>query len=80
MAAVELKTLEGSLNKNIPDALLSKQKELDTLKKRAMERDEELRALESTLAQKGEERKIEIETLKNDLGHERQAWMTTGNE
>ena len=80
MVAVELKSLAESHNKTTPDALLSKQEELDTLVKRALEKDEELRALESTLAQKGEERKTEIETLKKDLGHERQAWMTTGNE
>lgn len=41
-----------------------------------MEKSQELRDLESTLNQKGEKRKAEIEMLKTDLGHERQAWMT----
>lgn len=80
MAAVELKSLGESHCNDNPDKLLSKQKELDMLKKRAMEKDEELRALDSTLAQKGEERKSEIETLKQDLGHDRQAWITTGDQ
>lgn len=80
MAAVDLKSPAASHSDDGPDALLSKQKELDTLRRRAMEKDEELRALENTLAQKGEERKIEFETLKEDLGRERQAWMTTGKE
>ena len=80
MSVVRLKGLLGSDENNSQDALLAKQKELDVLKKRAMERDKELRALESTLAQRGEERKAEIECLTKDLGHERRAWMTTGNE
>ena len=56
--------------------MLAKKKELDELKSRSIEKNQELRDLESTLAQRGEERKAEIEMLKNDLGHERQAWMT----
>ena len=80
VAAVESKSLAASHSNNTPDAFLSKQKELDMLKKRAMEKDEEMSALESTLNQRGEERKTEIEILKKDLGHERQAWMTTEKE
>lgn len=80
MAAVESKSLAASHSNNTSDALLSKQKELEMLKKRAMQKEEDLRALESTLTQKGEERKTEIETLKKDLGHERQTWMATGKE
>lgn len=80
MAAAESKDLAASHSNETSDAVLSKQKELDILKKRAMEKDKELRTLESTLTQKGEERKIELENLKEDLGHERQAWMTTEGE
>ena len=77
---VESKAAQG-LDKNvISNALLAKQKELDELKNRAMEKDQELRALDSTLIEKSEERKAEIQGLKKDLGSERQAWMTTGNE
>lgn len=80
MAAVELKRPLGSDEKSVSDAMLAKRKELDELKNRAMEKEKELRALENTLARKGEERKAEIETLEKDLGHERQAWMSTANE
>ncbi len=80
MAAVELKDPLEADKEAIPDAFLAKQKKLDELKFRAMEKDQELRALESTLAQRSEEREAEIEVLKNDLGHERQAWMTTHDE
>lgn len=76
VTTVELNSPLGSDESTISDALLAKQKKLEELKTRAMEKDLELRALESTLAQKGEERKADIEMLKNDLGNERQAWMT----
>ena len=76
MVNVELKAAQG-LDKNIiSNALLAKQKELDELKNRAMEKDRELRALDNTLVEKSEERKAEIESLKKDLGSERQTWMT----
>lgn len=77
MAAVESKGPLGSDENTISDASLAKQKELDELKTRAMEKDQELRALESTLAQGSEERKAEIEILKKGLG---QAWMNTDSE
>ena len=70
-----LKSEENSLT----EVLLAKKKELDKLKSRVMEKDQELHDLESTLTKKGEERKAEIESLKNDLGRERQAWMTPGD-
>lgn len=76
VTTVELKSPLGSDESTISDAFLAKQKKLEELKTRAMEKDLELRALESTLAQKGEERKADIEMLKNDLGNERQTWMT----
>lgn len=61
----------------ISNALLAKQKELNDLKDRAMEKDRELRVLENILVEKSEERNADIESLKRDLGDERQAWMTT---
>ena len=78
--AIELKVPLGSDQNTSSYAFLAKRKEMEELKNRAMKKDQELRALESTLAQKNDERKAEIESLKKDLGHERQAWMTTGNE
>lgn len=60
----------------ISNALLAKQKELNDLKDRAMEKDRELRVLENRLVEKSEERNADIESLKRDLGDERQAWMT----
>ena len=63
----------------ISNALLAKQKELNDLKDRAMEKDRELRVLENILVEKSEERNADIESLKRDLGDERQAWMTTEN-
>ena len=80
MTAIELKDPLGSDENTISDAFLAKKKKLEELKNRMMEQNQELRALESTLIQKGEERKAEIEILKKDLGQERQAWMMTGNE
>ncbi|CAD6590217.1 MAG: hypothetical protein ASARMPRED_004680 [Alectoria sarmentosa] len=79
-AVIKAKGHQESEKKSISDAFLAKKKELDGLKNRALEKDQELRDLESTLAQKGEERKAEIEMLRTDLGHERQAWMTAENE
>lgn len=79
MATVDLKDPPRS-DEKISDAFLAKQKELDELRNRAVEKDLELRTLESTLARKGEERDADIEVLKRDLGHERQAWMMTGND
>lgn len=63
----------------ISNALLAKQKELNDLKDHAMEKDRELRVLENILVEKSEERNADIESLKRDLGDERQAWMTTEN-
>lgn len=74
---------KGSLNpdeKSLSDVFLAKKKELEELKHRAMERDQELHDLESTLAQKGDERNTEFEMLKADLGPERQSWMTPEDE
>ena len=62
------------------DAFLAKKKELEELKNRIKEQNQELRALESTLDQKSQDRKAEIEMLKKDLGQEREVWMMTGNE
>ena len=62
------------------DAFLAKRKKLDELKNRALAKDEELRALESTLAQKNEVREAEIGLLKRDLGPEREVWMGTEDE
>lgn len=63
----------------ISNALLAKQKELNDLKDRAMDKDRELRVLENILVEKSEERNADIESLKGDLGDERQAWMTAEN-
>ena len=74
---------KGSLEpdeKSLSDSFLAKKKELDELKNRAIERDQELRDLETMLAQKGDERNTEIEILKTDLGPERQSWMTPEDE
>lgn len=79
IAAAEDKDLLESEEISLSDVLLTKKKELDKLKSRLMEKDQELHDLESALTKKGEERKAEIESLKNDLGHERQAWMTPGD-
>lgn len=44
-----------------------------------MEKDRELRVLENILVEKSEERNADIESLRRDLGDERQAWMMTEN-
>ena len=74
-AVVKAKGQQKSEKNFISDAFLAKKKELDKLKNRVVENNQELRDLESTLAQKAE-----IEMLRTDLGHERQAWMTAENE
>lgn len=74
-AAFKMKGSLGPDENSLSDMFLAKKKELDELKNRAIKSNQELRDLESTLAQKGEERNAEIEMLKTDLGPERQAWM-----
>ncbi|KAF6236785.1 hypothetical protein HO173_005076 [Letharia columbiana] len=60
----------------VPDGLLAKKKELEKLKNRALEKNQELRDLETALAQKEKQRNAEIEELRKELGTGRQSWMT----
>lgn len=60
----------------VPDGLLAKKKELEKLKNRALEKNQELRDLETALAQKEKQRNAEIEELRKELGTGRHSWMT----
>ena len=76
MPASEVEGLPESRKTFVPDGLLAKKKELEKLKNRALEKNQELRDLETALAQKEKQRNAEIEESRKELGTGRQSWMT----